>query len=220
MVWALKPWTSALSVAIEGWGLDKMYALSERPYAEKEGSKELYACTCADRKRQAMVTWRPDRSVAYVCDDRPGEAKTCKDIQEFIMNQKHAKVAKVAVCSSVVGIPFYAAYAGIRSLYKRATGTIHADRTFHAKSLIRSALPTFKVRQTGDRQAVLEKEENGCRQAQALIALMVGDLNLKSPSSTFASYSKTMNAMVHPEGWQIIFKGMSASIIWLGSVKV
>src|SRR5262249_5576746 len=135
--------------------------------------------------------------------------KNCKAVRDFLVAQKEARVIKIALNAGVVGIPFYMAYAAARSIYKRATGTIHQARADHAQHLVRDALPALDI----DDQLGVTIVEPGCKRAQALIALLCGELDLKNPNGTAANYPRTMEALMHPDGWGMIATALSAAVI-------
>jgi hypothetical protein len=62
-------------------------------------------------------------------------------------------------------------------------------------------------------QRRVEIVEPGCRRAQALIALLCGELNLETPNGNATNYPRTMAALLHPDGWEAIATALSAAII-------
>ena len=211
ITWAFKPWLAAKEVADIGWSLEKVYAVMDEfgeAYSHKYNLAEHYLCTCAIRQQQAFVVRTADNRVQYSIASREATHKDCQTVADFLKEQKDAKAAKIAINSTVVGVPFYMVYAAARSIYKRATGTIHQDRSQAAQHLIRSAMPTIRVRQD-DVQIV----EHGCRKAQALMALLLGELNLETPHNNPTNYPKTLAALIHPDGWYALSSAFSAAVI-------
>ncbi len=213
IVWALKPWLSAASVAGIATNLDKIYALNEPRYALKFAGgtaryhAKVYPCTCAaqSRTRAFCVVAKGDKKqqVSY--------SATCKDIIDFVKEQSDAKAAKIAVNATVVGIPFYMLYALGRSIYKRASGTIHSARTTMAQALVTRATPEFEY---DARKREVKIRVAGCRQAQALTALLVGELDLESPKEKGEDYPLTLGALFCPDGWESVYRAMSAGVVW------
>ena len=78
-----------------------------------------------------------------------------------------------------------------------------------AQHLVRGALPAL----TMDDQMRVEIVERGCRRAQALIALLCGELDLKAPNGNATNYPRTMAALMHPDGWEMIATALSAALI-------
>jgi hypothetical protein len=153
--------------------------------------------------------WNQKKLAEYGVGAREETHKSCKAVRDFLVAQQETKAARTAVCATVVGIPFYALYSAARSIYKRANGTIHQDRAQHAQHLVRDAMPVV-VRKD---EKTAEISERGCRRAQALIALMCGELDLKTPNGNVANYPKTMAALVHPDGWDSVSSALSAALI-------
>jgi hypothetical protein len=211
IMWAAKPWLAAKDVANVAFALEKVYAVMDEDrgiWARKYRCEERYACTCADHRKQAFVIWNQHKKVEFGSGARDATHKDCRAVRNFLVAQKEAKVARTAINATVVGVPFYAIYSAARSIYKRATGTIHQDRAMFAQHLVRDALPVLKLR--GETVEIVER---GCRRAQALIALMCGELALQAPNTNVANYPKTLAALVHPDGWDTISAALSASLI-------
>lgn len=211
IMWAAKPWLAAKDVAKVAFELERVYAVMDEDagvWVRKYKCEELYPCTCAERRKQAFVVWNGQRKVEYGSGVREPTHKGCKAVRDFLVNQKEAKAARAAVTATVVGVAFYAIYSAARSVYKRATGTIHQDRALYAQHLVRSALPSLRL--DGDRVEVVER---GCRRAQALIALLCGELTLAAPNQNVANYPKAFAALVHPDGWDRVAAALSASLI-------
>lgn len=212
VMWATKPWLAARDVAKVAFELERLYAVMNEDggvWARKYGCAEAYVCTCHLRQKQGLVFWDPMRLARYGVETRERTHKNCQGIRDFVKNQKDAKAARIGATVSVVTVPFYLLYAAGRSIYKRAAGTIHQDRAQHAQHLVRSATPALK--RDGDDVLITER---GCRLAQALIALLCGELNLRDPKSGVDQYPKTMSALVHPDGWDKVASGMSASVLF------
>lgn len=210
IMWAAKPWFAAKDVADVAFSMEKIYAVMGEDggvYTRKYRCEESYPCTCADRRRQGVIFWNAKKMAEYGTGTREATHKSCKNVRDFAVAQKEAKAARIAVNSTVVGAAFYAVYSAARSVYKRANGTIHQDRALNAQHLVRSALPVLRL--NGDTVEIVER---GCRRAQALIALLCGELALQAPSRTLASYPKTFAALVHPDGWDRVAAALSAAI--------
>lgn len=211
ITWAFKPWFAARDVAGIGWDLEEVYAIMEGSggaYSRKYSRAEGYPCTCAGRQQQAFVLRTPGNKIQYAVAQREAMNKSCQTIVDFLKEQKDAKAAKIAINASVVGVPFYLVYAATRSIYKRATGTIHQDRSQAAQHLIRSAMPAIRFRQDG-----VQIVERGCRKAQALMAFLLGELDLKAPKNDFDHYPRTWAALIHPDGWYDLASAFSAAVI-------
>lgn len=211
VMWAAKPWLAAKDVASIAFALERVYAVMDEDggiWSRKYQCAELYDCTCGDRRQQGFVVWNSQRKAEYGTGVREPGHKGCKPVRDFLVAQKEAKAAKAAISATVVGAAFYSIYAAARSVYKRAAGTIHQDRANFAQHLVRTATPS--LRRDGDRMVVVER---GCRRAQALVALLCGELNLKAPSQTPANYPKTFAALVHPDGWDRVAAALSASLV-------
>lgn len=201
LAWSVKPMKAAFEVAKIAFDLEHLYALTEWKYANKYHVTDHYQCTCHKRKMAAQVWWHTDNRATYWSFPRPENAPSCAEITKYIVEQKEWKAIKIAVCSSVAGIPFYLAATGANNLYKRMKGTLHKEREMFATSLIRSALPALDSR--------YEVLEPGCQLAQAMVAMLAGELTMSNPSNSPSAYPKTTNAMLHPTGYEIIFKAMS-----------
>ena len=169
---ALSPWLAAAkSVSV----VKRQMQLYDLLPVEQKG-KNLYACSC----------------------------HKCVEILEWVIDKREYKALKTGVAATVVGLPFVLGYSGVRTLYKKAKGTKGKTREQYAMHLQKWAMPIWgltKVRRQGGLTTEVKIVRAGCRKAQAITAIMMGELSGDNPSQNVAHYEKTVSAMVATNGW-------------------
>ena len=193
LTYAVAPMRGAYSVFRTATLLDKIYALSDKKYASAYTHYHLgdYPCTCGQH-----------------CD------LNCDEITEYFVANMEQKTVRAAANATVVGAPFEAMYSLGRNLYKWSTGTKGQVRARYAKALWSNARPVFKRGVSLGRRAscvknhrgeVLEITRSGCRRAQAMLAIILGELELDKPAQALEHYSTTLPTLVNPMGYKRIY---------------
>jgi hypothetical protein len=188
LTYALAPIKGAYSVYSTGCLLDRIYALSEAEYARHYKNYRIgdYSCSCGK----------------------------CDEIQAYFVGNMEQKTIRAAANATVVGAPFEALYSFGRNVYKWSTGTKGQKREGYAKLLQEAARPQFKRVQTirldgtfvKDRRGqILEITRPGCRRAQAMLALIYGELELDAPEQDLGHYFETVTSLVNPQGYRRIY---------------
>ena len=218
VTWAAKPWIAAWDVVKIQNALEKMYAICDgpgNPYALKYGMKESYACTCSTRTWFPFVAWDSNKLPFYSKRPRTSNGdsrdQTCNDLYKYFVSQKESKVIRIV--TAVFLPPVYLAFAAGESMRKKEVLS-SAKNNVNTQALLSSALPMVSetVAVPGGEHIVKVKEE-GCQRAQAIIALWLGELNLSDPSGSEGSYYKTVELMVHPDGYEALTGKLSSGVI-------
>ena len=101
-----------------------------------------------------------------------------------------------------------------RNIAKWSSGTKGQVRERYAKALWNNARPAFKQSASASSNGhfvrnhkgqIVEITRGGCRQAQAMLAIIFGELELDQPDQTLAHYSITLPTLVNPKGYKRIF---------------
>jgi hypothetical protein len=203
--WAIKPWVAAFEVYGIMGKLEELETFSN-PKVAASKSAVLYPCTCHLRKKAIETDWTPDKTklkFRYVQRDAT-TYPSCTQIEAYYRHQMDLKAMKVAVMATVVGAPFYIVGTMGNFVMRAIKGTRSVERTHMAKSLIINALPYWDPsrRLPGTELMIVE---DGCRRAQAMVALFCNELkNLSAPADNPDKYPTSLKVLLHPDGCQPI----------------
>ncbi|TWI72279.1 hypothetical protein LZ24_01687 [Desulfobotulus alkaliphilus] len=187
------PFVGAYKAYKAGSLQETLWALTDAKYAKNYKLYKLgdYPCTCTAPifKKIAMVP-----------------VANCSEVLTFICNQLNSRAARGAIAGTVVGSPFEMLYSAGRVIQKKIQGTSGQDRNRMSQALQNAARPEI--------EPVLRKlktgGKKGCRQAQAIVAILLGELELDTPSQDINTFALTIGALASPKGWESIKPKMSS----------
>ncbi|MFU8788803.1 MAG: hypothetical protein ACNA7G_07220 [Methylobacter sp.] len=200
------PFIGAYKVYKAGSLQQTLWALTDRRYASLYKLYKLgdYPCTCT-----SPIFNEPAME----------QVLSCTDVLTFICNQLNSRAVRAGAAATVVGSPFEMLYSTGRRIKKGIQGTSGLDRNRMSRALQNAARPENELLRRLKMELIMRKPldpleiadgKQGCRQAQAIVAILFNELELDAPSQDINKYVLTIGALASPKGWENIKSKISS----------